>query len=433
MAKVELRDLSKVFAAGGRSGDGKTGASHTAVDGVSLTVLDREFLVLLGPSGCGKSTTLRMIAGLDQPTSGEILIGDRVVNDVAPKDRDIAMVFQNYALYPHMSVYQNMAFGLELRFKTSRLKQALARVLWPASARKQAELRAEIDRRVNSAASMLGIKSLLSRLPRQLSGGERQRVALGRAIVREPSAFLFDEPLSNLDAKLRGDMRREIKRLHQSLQTTIVYVTHDQVEALTLSDRVAVMNAGQIQQVGPPNEVYLRPATRFVAEFLGTPPMNVLRGSFERSRDGSSPARDSVLAFRGEGDWHGEISAEAEFLPTTVAESAANGEFDLGFRPEDIQISESSAETAARGAFGLRFDATIAMIEPLGDAQLVHLAPTGGESAADPEKSLLVCKTTATTNHNPGDTITGHVMPDRLHFFRVADGQRLSAETVASA
>lgn len=424
MAKVELREICKVFAASGRSGDGKQSASHTAVDNVSLNVPDREFLVLLGPSGCGKSTTLRMIAGLDQPTSGEILIGGRVVNGVAPKDRDIAMVFQNYALYPHMNVYQNMAFGLELRFKTSRLQHAFSRVLWPSAACKQAEKRAEIDRRVHSAANLLGIKALLGRLPRQLSGGERQRVALGRAIVREPAAFLFDEPLSNLDAKLRGDMRREIKRLHQTLQTTVIYVTHDQIEALTLGDRVAVLNQGQIQQVGPPTDVYRRPNNRFVAEFLGTPPMNVVRGRFK-------PGADSSLAqFAAENGWNLDLPADLAAQVSKSSGDAKTGliDIDMGFRPEEIRLHSGDGKLPELERWGCRLGGLIALCEPLGDAQLVHLRPNGKFSPEQEnrEKSLLVCKTTATTNYQSGDTITGYVSRDQLHFFKVEDGQRLS-------
>ena len=225
-----------------------------AVRGIDLDIADHEFVVLVGPSGCGKSTTLRMIAGLEEITSGEIAIGGEVVNDVPPRDRDIAMVFQNYALYPHMSVFDNMAFGLKLR-------------KFP---------RAEIERRVAEAARILDITALLQRKPKALSGGQRQRVAMGRAIVRNPKVFLFDEPLSNLDAKLRVQMRTEIKKVHQTVRTTTVYVTHDQVEAMTLADRVVVMNHGVIEQVGPPQELYHNPASRFVAGFIGSPAMNFL-------------------------------------------------------------------------------------------------------------------------------------------------------------
>src|SRR3989449_6317327 len=242
MGQVVLKGINKFY------------ESVHAVKDVNLQIRDKEFVVLVGPSGCGKTTTLRMVAGLEEISSGEISIDGRVVNDLAPMDRDIAMVFQNYALYPHMSVYDNMAFGLKMRkFE-----------------------RPEIEKRVREAADILGIGELLKRKPRQLSGGQRQRVAMGRAIVRHPKVFLFDEPLSNLDAKLRVEMRIEIKKVHQKVRTTTVYVTHDQVEAMTLADRVVVMNHGRIEQIGTPNELYHKPATKFVASFIGSPAMNFI-------------------------------------------------------------------------------------------------------------------------------------------------------------
>ena len=244
MSEVVLENLHKRYEGG-----------SVAVDGVSLTVRDGEFLVLVGPSGCGKSTTLRMIAGLEAITSGRVSIGGVCVNDLPPKDRDIAMVFQNYALYPHMTVFENMAFGLKLR----RVPKA------------------EIAARVAEAADILGLQDYMKRLPKQLSGGQRQRVAVGRAIVRKPKVFLFDEPLSNLDAKMRVEMRGELTRLHRRLGATMIYVTHDQAEAMTMSDRIVVMDKGRVQQVAPPLEVYRNPANLFVAGFIGTPPMNVLR------------------------------------------------------------------------------------------------------------------------------------------------------------
>ncbi|HLL88031.1 MAG TPA: sn-glycerol-3-phosphate ABC transporter ATP-binding protein UgpC, partial [Tepidisphaeraceae bacterium] len=247
MARVDLEQVVKTY----------PGAKEQTVKGIDLSIRDREFVVLVGPSGCGKSTTLRMIAGLEEITGGAIRIGERVVNDVPPKDRDIAMVFQNYALYPHMSVYKNMAFGLKLR----RVPKD------------------QIDRRVREAAKILDITHLLERRPKQLSGGQRQRVAVGRAIVREPAAFLFDEPLSNLDAKLRVTTRAEIKRLHQRLKTTTIYVTHDQEEAMTLGDRIVVMKDGVIRQADTPLQTYTNPADRFVAGFIGMPPMNFFDGS----------------------------------------------------------------------------------------------------------------------------------------------------------
>src|SRR6184192_3792916 len=238
----------------------------TAVNDLSIQVQDREFLVLVGPSGCGKSTTLRLIAGLEELTAGNIYIGDRLVNDVAPKDRDIAMVFQSYALYPHMSVYDNLAFGLKLR-KTPKK---------------------EIDRRVHEAAEILGIGTLLNRKPKQLSGGQRQRVALGRAIVREPKVFLMDEPLSNLDAKMRVATRAELIKLHQRISTTVIYVTHDQVEAMTMGDRIAVLNGGIIQQLGTPQELYEHPSNLFVAGFIGSPAMNFFPGAKVVGQDGTA-------------------------------------------------------------------------------------------------------------------------------------------------
>src|SRR5690349_18023582 len=249
MAQVSLRKVIKKY------------DEVEAVRGIDLDIADKEFVVLVGPSGCGKSTTLRMIAGLEEVSGGEITVDGEVVNDVPPKDRDMAMVFQNYALYPHMTVFENMSFGLRLR-------------RYPKD---------EIARRVKEAARILDISELLGRKPRQLSGGQRQRVAMGRAIVRNPKVFLFDEPLSNLDAKLRVQMRTEIKRVHQKVRTTTVYVTHDQVEAMTLADRVVVMNRGRIEQIGPPNELYFSPRTRFVAGFIGSPAMNFLPVTLEGS------------------------------------------------------------------------------------------------------------------------------------------------------
>src|SRR5580658_5638036 len=250
MAQVLLENLSKVFPE-------KGGPGVVAVKRINLQIEDREFMVLVGPSGCGKSTTLRMIAGLEEITEGTVRIGGQVVNDVLPKDRDIAMVFQNYALYPHMTVYENMAFGLKLR-KFSK---------------------PEIDARVREAAAMLGLESYLARKPKALSGGQRQRVALGRAIVRKPKVFLFDEPLSNLDAKMRVQMRTEISKLHLRLATTMIYVTHDQVEAMTMGDRICMMKDGRIQQVAQPLEIYNQPANMFVAAFIGSPPMNFFEGA----------------------------------------------------------------------------------------------------------------------------------------------------------
>src|SRR6478736_1232260 len=263
MAEVALRNIVKTF------------DRTPAVAGIDLDISDREFVVLVGPSGCGKTTTLRMIAGLEEATSGEIYIGDQLVNDVPPKDRDIAMVFQNYALYPHMTVFENMSFGL-------RLKK------FP---------KPEIRERVQAAAHILDITDLLDRRPKQLSGGQRQRVAMGRAIVRNPKVFLFDEPLSNLDAKLRVQMRTEIKRIHQKVKTTTVYVTHDQVEAMTLADRVVVMHSGKIEQIGTPNDLYHHPKTRFVAGFIGSPAMNLVPARLENQGAGLRLRLSDKLSF----------------------------------------------------------------------------------------------------------------------------------------
>src|SRR5579862_3983878 len=252
MAQVHLTGVKKAY------------DKLEVIHGIDMEIVDGEFIVIVGPSGCGKSTLLRMVAGLERIAGGQVAIGDRVVNDLEPKDRDIAMVFQNYALYPHMSVYRNMAYGLKIR----KLEKD------------------DIDRRVRKAAKTLELERLLDRLPRQLSGGQRQRVAMGRAIVREPAVFLFDEPLSNLDAKLRVQMRLEIQRLHARLATTSLYVTHDQIEAMTLAQRVIVMNKGHAEQIGAPTEVYERPATVFVASFIGSPAMNLLEGRL--SEDGST-------------------------------------------------------------------------------------------------------------------------------------------------
>ncbi len=297
MAKVTLSKIEKIY-----PGDGKN-PDFLAVKEIDLEIRDREFMVLVGPSGCAKSTTLRMIAGLEEITSGEISIGDRVVNDVAPKDRNIAMVFQNYALYPHMTLYDNMAFGLKLQKKP----------------------KAEIKKRVEEAAKILGLEGILQRKPKALSGGQRQRVALGRAIVRQPEVFLFDEPLSNLDAKMRVQMRTEISKLHARLDATMIYVTHDQTEAMTMGDRITVMKFGEIMQVAEPLELYNNPVNMFVAGFIGSPPMNFLHGKIEAEGEG--------LAFIDDG-------TDAKIvLNKRLAERAKDykgKKIVLGIRPEDI-------------------------------------------------------------------------------------------------
>ena len=326
MPTVELTHVSKTY-----------GRGVLAVDDVSLSARDGEFLVLVGPSGCGKSTVLRMVAGLEQVTQGEIRIGARVVNDVAPKDRDVAMVFQNYALYPHMSVYDNMAFGL----------------------RRRGLAESEVDRKVRGAAGTLGLDDYLARKPRELSGGERQRVALGRAMVREPQVFLFDEPLSNLDAKLRVQMRAEIKRLHQRVKATMIYVTHDQVEAMTLGDRIAVLHRGVLQQVADPFTLYERPGNQFVAGFIGSPPINFFTATLN--------AEGTILA---SGDVRITIPAE---LARRLS-SRRGKEVTLGIRPEDIVL-------AAQGE-GVRLEGAVEVREPLGHEVLVHLSTPVGPLVA---------------------------------------------------
>jgi multiple sugar transport system ATP-binding protein len=339
MAQVTLHDLVKRFS-----------EDVVAVNDVNLEIHDKEFIVLVGPSGCGKTTTLRMVAGLEDVTAGEVFIGDRLVNDVPPKDRNIAMVFQNYALYPHMTVYKNMAFSLKLR-KTSR---------------------DEIDRRVKVAADILGIGELLARKPKQLSGGQRQRVAVGRAIVRQPEVFLFDEPLSNLDAKLRVNMRGELIKLHERLNATMIYVTHDQVEAMTMGDRIVVMRDGFIQQVGPPMEVYNKPVNQFVAGFIGSPPMNFI---------------DARL-IQINGTLHVDI--DGLHLPLSEdkakhVEAYANRDVVFGIRPEDIL---PSGETDGKHLAPLQ--ASVEVLEPLGAEIVLELSTKGHNYIARMDPQLRV-------------------------------------------
>jgi multiple sugar transport system ATP-binding protein len=337
MARVELKDLTKTYPE-------KGGPGVSAVKGISLVIEDREFMVLVGPSGCGKSTTLRMIAGLEEVTSGTVTIGGQVANDVLPKDRDIAMVFQNYALYPHMSVYENMAFGLKLR------KQP----------------KAEIDARVREAAAMLGLTECLGRRPKALSGGQRQRVALGRAIVRKPKVFLFDEPLSNLDAKMRVSTRTEISKLHARLGATMIYVTHDQVEAMTMGDRICVMKDGNIMQVAEPLDLYNHPANLFVAGFIGSPPMNFFKGSL-RGEDGrvrfieDNPGTPLSIT-----------------LDASLAKKAADyvgKPVILGVRPEAVRDTLTSASPDP----ALTAEVKVEVSEPMGSETLLYL-DTGATS-----------------------------------------------------
>jgi multiple sugar transport system ATP-binding protein len=374
MARVVLKNVEKAYASGLR-----------AVKDFNLDIADEEFVVFVGPSGCGKSTTLRCVAGLEDVTAGTIHIDDRLVNDVPPKDRDIAMVFQNYALYPHMTVFENMAFGLKLR-KVSRNS---------------------IRRKVEDAAKILGIEHLLDRKPKTLSGGQRQRVAVGRAIVREPKCFLFDEPLSNLDAKLRLEMRAEIKRIHMDLKSTTIYVTHDQEEAMTLGDRVVVMRDGVIQQCGTPLEVYHRPANRFVAGFVGTPPMNFLEGTVVRDGDrlwfDEGTAKIAVPAWAG--------SALGGRVGSRVV---------MGVRPQAI------AEAPRAGAASqCSLEVRVTVVEFLGDKMEVY--------ASTVKHPRLIAHVDAHHGIKPNETIRLHFDPSRLQFFGAdQEGAALAAAPVGS-
>jgi sn-glycerol 3-phosphate transport system ATP-binding protein len=369
VAEVMLDHVTKRFA-----------EDVVALDDLSLEVGDGEFLILVGPSGCGKTTALRIVAGLEKSTSGTVRIGDRVVTDVSPRDRDIAMVFQNYALYPHMTVYKNLAFGLKER-KTPK---------------------PEIERRVSEASAILGLDELLQRRPAQLSGGQRQRVAMGRALVREPKAFLLDEPLSNLDAKLRVQMRAELKRIHQRLRITTIYVTHDQVEAMTLGDRIVVMSGGRVQQIGRPQEVYSRPANLFVAGFIGSPPMNLLRGLGSAGR-----VEAGELAFA----------------------NAAEGDVAVGVRPEDLVA-------ATDGIPSFLFEVDV--VEPLGNEVVVHgsvdgtLVETGvGETeiplVLEGQRAPVTAIFEPQDEPRPGDRIRLGIAPEQIHLFDLRSGDAIRA------
>lgn len=366
MARVKFEHVYKRF--------GKVEIVHD----INLDIVDKEFLVLVGPSGCGKSTCLRMVAGLEELSEGEIFIGDRVVNGVAPKDRDIAMVFQNYALYPHMSVFDNMAFSLKLRH-------------FPKD---------QIQRRVEEAAGLLNLGQFLKRKPKELSGGQRQRVALGRAIVREPKVFLMDEPLSNLDAKLRVETRANITKLHQRLQTTIIYVTHDQTEAMTMGSRIAVLNAGLIQQIGAPQELYDHPSNLFVAGFIGSPSMNFFNG----------------VKVAGEGDTLkivlenvGEVVIPP--LYREQARAAAGKNLTFGIRPEhleDVTVVSPDAQT------GSAIDATVDVVEYLGNELLVYMT-VGGKQ--------VVARLNPRSEAHPGGRVRLHVDTDQIHLFNTDTGE----------
>ncbi len=354
MAHVSLRDLTKEF------------EETVAVAELSLEIADGEFMVLVGPSGSGKTTALRLIAGLERPTRGSIYIGDRNVTDVPARDRDISMVFQSYALYPHMTVYQNMAFGLEVRGVGKE----------------------QIRERVEAAADILGIRELLHRRPGQLSGGQRQRTALGRSIVRQPSAFLFDEPLSNLDASLRVGMRAELSQLHRRLNATIIYVTHDQVEAMTMGQRIAVMNEGRLQQCATPLEVYRRPANLFIAGFIGSPAMNFFPGTLGSVQGG--------WEFRG-ASFRLELPPSGEF---------SSGPATLGVRPEDLQLGSDGV---------LR--ATVRVVEPIGSEVFVHLTTADGE--------LAVARAPADVQVAVEERVGLEIPPKKVHLFSGASGVRI--------
>ncbi|WP_449466549.1 ABC transporter ATP-binding protein [Stenotrophomonas humi] len=362
MAKVRFDGVRKVYDNG-----------QVAVQGASFEIADGELMVLVGPSGCGKSTLLRMVAGLEEISAGTLSIGDRVVNDVAPKDRDIAMVFQNYALYPHMTVAENLAFGLKLR----------------------GHEKAEVQRRVQGAAEALGLTSMLDKLPRAMSGGQRQRVALGRALVREPEVFLLDEPLSNLDAKLRHSVRTEIAQLHRKLGTTMIYVTHDQVEAMTLGQRIVVLNEGVIQQIDTPMALYDRPANLFVAGFLGSPAMNMLRGVVRQDDDG-------VVLLRLDDGLDVPLGA------ATVPDQWLGRELVVGVRPEHLQPATGNASFRAR----------IEGVEPVGNEIFVNLV-YGGQA--------LVIRVAPQALPALGEEMAVAVVPAALHFFDPGSGRRISA------
>lgn len=357
MAQVSLQNLTKIY-----------DRTVKAVDNINLDIEDREFVVLVGPSGCGKSTTLRMIAGLEEITEGTVTIDGKTVNEVPPKHRDIAMVFQNYALYPHMKVYDNMAFGLKLR-KVDK---------------------AEIDRRVRDAARILGIEELLQRKPKALSGGQRQRVAVGRAIVRDPKAFLLDEPLSNLDAKMRVQMRTEISKLHHRLDATMIYVTHDQVEAMTMGDRICVMREGAIQQVDEPVRLYERPANIFVAGFIGTPPMNLFHGTLKAS--------NGQLYFTG-GDVEIALPPEWEKALADQQEKAVV----FGARPEDI----GSEQTKGREALPT-IKAEVDVTEPMGSETYLYLKT---------ERSRFIARVESHMQVSVGETLELPILMEKAHLF----------------
>lgn len=377
MSGVTLKHLNKTY------GSGTKDAFH-AVKGIDLEIRDKEFMVLVGPSGCGKSTTLRMIAGLEEACSGDLCIGDRRVNDVLPKNRGVAMVFQNYALYPHMTVADNMAFGLKLR-KTPK---------------------AEIQQRVEEAADTLGLSSMLSRKPKALSGGQRQRVALGRAIVRKPDVFLFDEPLSNLDAKMRVQMRAEISKLHARLNATMIYVTHDQTEAMTMGDRICVMKEGEIMQVDEPINIYQSPANIFTAGFIGLPQMNFLHGSVVEA--------DGGYYFVGQAAGVDRIELPARL--GEIARAHLGKPLVLGVRPEHFSACEADDPQAIH--------AKVEVGEPLGAESFIHLSTANG--------SKLVVRLAGIVQSNVGQLLSVKPHLDEVHLFDAASELRLEAPHVVA-
>jgi multiple sugar transport system ATP-binding protein len=367
MANVKIKDLVKVYPE-------KSGPGVQVVHGINLEIKDREFMVLVGPSGCGKSTTLRMIAGLEEITAGTISIDETVVNHVLPKDRDIAMVFQNYALYPHMTVYDNMAFGLKLR-------------KFP---------KAEIDERVRNAAAMLGLEPYLERKPKALSGGQRQRVAVGRAIVRRPKVFLFDEPLSNLDAKMRVSTRTDISKLHVRLGATMIYVTHDQVEAMTMGDRICVMRDGHIMQVAEPLELYNEPANMFVAGFIGSPPMNFFHGTLEQAGSG--------LVFVEKNTQTTPLRITLDERLSRAGANHVGQEVVFGIRPEDVQDALTVSEAAA----GTTLEIKVEVSEPMGAETLLYL-DSGAHS--------FIARVKPTDRFEPGQRVKVVAQLDKAQLF----------------
>ncbi len=389
MAGVSLERLSKSYDGG-----------VVAVRELDLRIGDGELLVLVGPSGCGKTTTLRMIAGLESVTGGRILIGERDVTDLEPRDRDIAMVFQNYALYPHMTVRDNLSFGLRMR-KTPK---------------------AEIRRRIEAVASQLGLEPMLARKPAALSGGQRQRVALGRAMVREPVAFLFDEPLSNLDAKLRVRTRAELVRLHRELGTTMIYVTHDQTEAMTMGERIAVMNQGELQQAASPLEVYDQPANLFVAGFIGSPPMNFFAGTVIAHEDSLRFHGPSFIVTVGRsGDSPGEGS---DAIPDAGAgASPESRDVVLGIRPEHLSAEAATGDSGTGGDAVM--PATVQVVEALGSETLVHCRTAAGEEA--------IVRTAGRPALRAGNAVRLRLDPSQLHLFDTGSGRRIRRGDGATA